>query len=85
MRTVLDDYSALLVAVIGFRFMAQHQRVLLYLTAMLLSTLALAHANEGGVWVCGAGSAEIDGLYTECEGDYTRFALNGTCMGLKGL
>ena len=42
-----------------------------------------SHADSG-FWVCGAGSSQVNGFYTECGDDYTRFALNGTCSGLKG-
>ena len=49
----------------------------------IVMAVAVVRGDEG-VWICDAGQQEVNGFYTECADDYTRYALNGTCNGLKG-
>ena len=50
---------------------------------MLLLLAVLAAAQDPDYCISGAGTPEVNGLYSECD-DYTIYALNGTCGGLKG-
>jgi len=48
-------------------------------TPKAASTSAADDAKKAGYWVCGAGDAAVNGLYTMCD-TYDTYALNGTCL-----